>query len=97
MKKSFLTLGVMLLGCGICLGQSEEPSLAELARQNKTAHKAAKTFTDADLPSVSAGAAQTGPSTPSSHASAEAAGSTVVSTEKRTRPRRLLQQPRQWN
>ena len=83
MKKSFLTLGVMLLGCGICLGQSEEPSLAELARQNKTAHKAAKTFTDADLPSVSAGAAQTGPSTPSSHASAEAAGSTVVSTEKK--------------
>jgi hypothetical protein len=83
MKKSFLTLGVMLLGCGMCLGQSEEPSLAELARQNKTAHKAAKTFTEADLPSVSASAAQTGPSTSSAHASAETTGSTVVSTEKK--------------
>ena len=83
MKKSFLTLGVMLLGCGMCLGQSEEPSLAELARQNKTARKAAKTFTEADLPSVSASAAQAGPSTPSAHASAETTGSTVVSTEKK--------------
>jgi hypothetical protein len=87
MKKSFLTLVAMLLGCGMCLGQSEEPSLGELARQNKTTHKAAKTFTEADLPSVSASAAQTGPSTPSAHASAETTGSTVVSTEKKDHAR----------
>jgi hypothetical protein len=84
MKKNFLTtLGVLLLGCGICMGQSEGPSLAELARQNKTAHKAAKIFTEADLPRASASAAESGPAVTAAHTANATTSSTVVSADKK--------------
>lgn len=91
MKNTFLMiLAIMVFGCGICLSQSEEPSLADLARQNKTAHKAVKTFTEADLPSVSANAAESGPATSPTHAANETTSSTVVSNDKKDNGKETL-------
>ena len=55
-KNIWVTFGIVLLGGGMCLAQSEQPSLAELAKQNKTERKAVKTFTEADLPGTKANA-----------------------------------------
>lgn len=57
MKNSLTIIGVLLLGAGLGLAQSEQPSLGELAKQTKAAHKTVKTFTEADLPASSATAA----------------------------------------
>jgi hypothetical protein len=85
MKTSFLmTFGIALLGCGMCLAQSEQPSLAELAKENKNAHKGGKTFTDADLPSTRAGATVTVTAAPAGQAASnETTQSTVASAEKK--------------
>jgi hypothetical protein len=82
MKKSFwMTSGVMLLGCGLCLAQSEQPSLGELAKENKTAHKAGKTFTEADLTSTRTNATEAVTAAPAA-ASDERTGSTASNEKK---------------
>ncbi len=58
-KMLWITLGTMLLGAGMCRAQNEQPSLADLARQNKAAHKRVKTFTEADLSGSRANATDT--------------------------------------
>ena len=85
MKKSFgIIVGIMLLGAGTCLAQSEQPSLAELAKQNKAAHKGVKTFTEADLPAVRANATDTTPAAPAARvASGESSGGTGAIAEKK--------------
>ena len=54
----WVTFGIVLLGSGLCLAQSDPPSLGELAKRNKTTSKAEKVFTDADLPSRKAEATE---------------------------------------
>ncbi|MGZ4890177.1 MAG: hypothetical protein ACXWBH_13425 [Candidatus Angelobacter sp.] len=85
MKKNiWVTFGIVLLGGGLCLAQSEQPSLGELAKQKKTARKAAKTFTEADLPGAKANTKETAIAAPAvQDASRETTGSTVVSAEKK--------------
>jgi hypothetical protein len=52
MKKNISAIFCLfMLGAGLCLAQSEQPSLAEMAKRNKTKSKPVKTFTEADLPS----------------------------------------------
>lgn len=84
MKKSFwVTFGITLLACGSCLAQSEQPSLGELAKENKTAHKAGKTFTEADLPSTRANATENVTSIPAGQPASNATTrSTAASTDK---------------
>jgi hypothetical protein len=83
-KNIWLTLWMMLLGGSMCLAQSEQPSLAELAKRNKLAMKGGKTFTEADLPSTKAKATEAVIAAPAVHtASPESTGSTVVSDEKK--------------
>jgi len=55
----WVTFGIVILGSGLCLAQSDPPSLGELAKRNKTTSKAEKVFTDADLPSRKAEATET--------------------------------------
>ena len=54
----WVTFGIVILGSGLCLAQSDPPSLGELAKRNKTTSKAEKVFTDADLPSRKAEATE---------------------------------------
>jgi hypothetical protein len=76
--------GITLLGGGMCLAQSEQPSLAELAKQNKTARKGGKAYTEADLPSTTAHASGTADAAPAGqNPSRQTTGPTVVSTEKK--------------
>jgi hypothetical protein len=85
MNKNFwMTLGITLLGCGMCLAQSQQPSLAELAKESKTAHKQGKTFTEADLPSTSAKVPETVTAAPAGHAASnETTRSTDLATGKK--------------
>jgi hypothetical protein len=84
MKNSFwMMAGITLLGGGMCLAQSEQPSLAELAKQNKSARKGGKIFTEADLPRASASAAESGPAVTSAHTANATTSSTVVSADKK--------------
>src|SRR3954451_13072417 len=53
MKKCFLNCAGILLVSGMCMAQSDSPSLAEVARQNKAEKKAVKVLTDEDLPARS--------------------------------------------
>ena len=85
MKKIlWMTCGITLMGCGMCLAQSEQPSLAELAKQNKAARKAVKTFTETDLPGTRANATETVTAASAAQAASSAAtSSTAGSTEKK--------------
>jgi hypothetical protein len=84
MKKSFwMILGTMVLSGGMCLAQSEQPSLAELAKENKAARKAVKTFTEADLPSTRANATETVTAASAAQAASAATSSSAGSTEKK--------------
>jgi hypothetical protein len=83
-KNIWLTLWIMLLGGGVCLAQSQQPSLAELAKRNKPVMKGGKTFTEADLPSTKANATEAVIAAPAVQtASPESVGPTVVSDEKK--------------
>jgi hypothetical protein len=91
-KSIWVILGIVLLGGGTCLAQSEQPSLAELAKRNKVERKAAKTFTEADLPGTRANTTETAVAGPGSkNASHETTGAADVSdgkkaSTKETRP-----------
>ena len=85
-KNIWVALGMVMLGGGMCLGQTEQPSLAELAKQNKSASKAVKTFTEADLPSTRANVTETAPPVAQS-ASSETTGSADVSDGKKASPK----------
>jgi hypothetical protein len=85
-KNIWVVLGLVMLGGGMCLGQTEQPSLAELAKQNKSASKAVKTFTEADLPSTRANVTETAPPVAQS-ASSETTGSADVSDGKKASPK----------
>jgi hypothetical protein len=83
-KNPWVTFGIVLLGVGMCLAQSEQPSLAELAKRNKAERKAAKTFTEADLPGRKANTTETAVAGPASqNASRETTGSADVSAGKK--------------
>jgi hypothetical protein len=57
-KKSFLALAAFLLvACSAGLAQSDQPSLADLARQNRAAKKAVKVLTEDDIPPAQRSAA----------------------------------------
>jgi hypothetical protein len=48
MKKSIYAVSLLLLAAGVCLAQSEQPSLGDLAKQHK-ADKKVKVFTNEDV------------------------------------------------
>jgi len=84
-KNIWATLGIIMLGGGMCLGQTEQPSLAELAKQNKSVSKKVKTFTEADLPSTRATTTETAvASSEVQSASAQRTESADVSNGKKT-------------
>lgn len=83
MKNSLTMIGVLLLGAGLGLAQSEQPSLGELAKQNKAAHKTVKTFTEADLPSSSATTVENTVAPAKQSAGSESASASAGATEKK--------------
>jgi hypothetical protein len=91
MKKNiWITFGIVMLGGGLCLAQTEQPSLAELAKRNKTASKGVKTFTDADLPSRKADATETVvPAAAAQSASHGTTDATGVSPEKKENAKQM--------
>lgn len=87
-KNIWATLGIIMLGGGMCLGQTEQPSLAELAKQSKATSKALKTFTEADLPSTTASITEKVIAAPvAQSASSETTRSTDVSDGKKVGPK----------
>lgn len=83
-KSAIAIIGAVLLGAGMCVAQDQQPSLGDLAKQTKAAHKNVKTFTEADLPRSSTNNADSTPASsvaqPVNAATADAAG---ASTEKK--------------
>ena len=74
----------MLLGSALCFAQSEQPSLAELARQSKSPHKAVKTFTEADLPGAGANAGESATAVPAARSeNPDTSSATVAQAEKK--------------
>jgi hypothetical protein len=49
-RKLCLASLIVAVAAGFCVAQSEAPSLADLARQNRTHKKATKVFTEEDVP-----------------------------------------------
>lgn len=51
MAKLFLTIaGFLLIACSASVAQSDQPSVAEIARQNRASKKTARVLTEADIP-----------------------------------------------
>src|SRR5215472_2360849 len=83
MKNSLTIVGILLLGAGLGLAQSEQPSRGEVAKQNKGPHKAVKTFTDADLPSSSATTADNAVAPAKQSAGSESTSASAAANEKK--------------
>lgn len=83
MKNSLTITGILLLGAGLGLAQSDQPSLGELSKQNKKAHKAVKTFTEADLPRSSATASDPAVAPAKQPAGGEPTSASAASTDKK--------------
>lgn len=83
MKKNISAIFCLfMLGAGLCLAQSEQPSLAEMAKRNKTKSKPVKTFTEADLPSKGL-ATETAAAPATQKTSNETTAAAVASDEKK--------------
>jgi hypothetical protein len=82
MSRILGTIGLLLVaGGGICLAQTEAPSLGDLARQQKHDKKAVIVLTDEDSTVVPASALSSGPAVPSTVA---APGNSSAGTDNTT-------------
>jgi len=84
MKNSLTIIGIIVLGAGMSLAQSEQPLLGDLAKKNKGVHKDVKTFTEADLPSSSAATVDNKVVAPATQsAGSESTSASAASAEKK--------------
>src|ERR1041385_1057986 len=81
MKKAIYAVSVLLLGTGICLAQSEQPSLGDLAKQHK-ADKKVKVFTNEDVATSSPVVDNAQPAANSSASSAASGKDSKASEDK---------------